>query len=76
MFGGKATRWQASEYSQTKLSTGDYHEYPNKKLVMKASNGLAVIFSDRDGNIFQVKKKADLKKIHAVVITWRHQKNR
>ena len=43
---------------------------------MKAINGLDVVFSDEDGKIFQVKKKADLKRIHAVVITRRHQKNR
>ena len=66
---GKATGWRASEHSQTKLSAVDYHEYPNQKLVMKATNGLDVIFSDKDGKIFKVKKKSGLKKIHAVVIT-------
>ena len=57
------------------MSTVDYHTYPNKKLVMKAINGLDMIFSDEDGNFFQVKKNANVKKIYAGVITWRHQKN-
>ena len=73
---GKVTGWRASKHSQTKFSAVDYHEYPNKKLVIKAINGLDIIFSDEDSKIFQVKKKSDLKRIHAVVITWRHQKNR
>ena len=47
---GKATR-------KTKVTDADYHEYPNKNLVMKAMNGKDVIFSDRNGKIFQVKKK-------------------
>ena len=34
-----------------------------------------LIFSGIDGKLFQVKKKSDPKKSHAVVITWRHQKN-
>ena len=49
---GKATGWQASEHSQTKLTAVDYHEYPNKKLVTKAINWLEVIFSDKNGSIF------------------------
>ena len=70
------TGWRASEHLQTKLTAIDYHEYPNKKLVMKAFNGKDVISSDKNGKMFQVKKKSDLKKIHVVVIAWRHHKNR
>ena len=31
-----------------------------------------VVFSGKNGRLFQIKKKSDLKKIYAVVITWRH----
>jgi hypothetical protein len=54
---GKATSWRANKHSQTKVTAVDYHKYPNKKLVMKAINGQAIIFSDKNGRIFQVKKK-------------------
>ena len=58
------------------LTTVDYHEYPNKKPVTKAINGMDVVFSSKDCKIFQIKKKSDLKKTHAVMITWRDQNNR
>ena len=36
---------------------------------MKTINGNDVMFSDKKGNIFQIKKKSDGNRIHAVVIT-------
>jgi hypothetical protein len=68
----KVIGWQASENSQTKLTAFDYHKYPNNKLVMKAINGMDVIFSDKHGKLFQVKKTSDLKKIYTIMITLRH----
>ena len=47
----------------------DYHEYPSGKKVLKAINGSDVIFSDKDGKIFQIRRKSDLKRVHAVVMT-------
>lgn len=73
---GKATGWRAGEHSQTKLHEVDYHKYPSGKKVMRAINGNDVIFSDKNGKIFQIKKQSDLDRVHAVVITWRIQKNR
>ena len=73
---GKAAGVRVSEHSQTKSDTVDYHEYPSGKQVIKAITGNDTIFSDIDGKIFQIKKKADLKRVHAVVVTWRFQKNR
>ena len=73
---GKAAGVRVSEHSQTKSDTVDYHEYPSGKQVIKAITGNDTIFSDTDGKIFQIKKKADLKRVHAVVVTWRFQKNR
>ena len=49
---GKATSWQTSEHSQTKLPAVDYHEYPNNKLVTKAINDLDIIFSGTNGKLF------------------------
>ena len=43
---------------------------------MKTINGMDVVFSNKDCNIFQIEKKSDLKKTHAVMITWRDQNNR
>ena len=42
---------------------------------MKAINGMDVVFSSKDCNIFQIKKKSNLKKTHAVMIPWRDQNN-
>ena len=67
--GGKTTDWGVSEHSQTKLTIVDYHEYPNKKVVTKAITGMDVVFSGKNGRIFPIKKKSDLKNIHAIVIT-------
>ena len=66
---GKASGWRVSEHSQTKLNDMDYHKYPSGKEVMKAINGNDIIFSDKNGNISQVKKESHLKQIYAVVIT-------
>ena len=73
---GKATGVRVSEHSQTKLDTVDYHEYPSGKQVIKAITGKDAIFSDIDGKIFQIKRRADLKRVHAVVVTWRFQKKK
>lgn len=73
---GKAAGVRVSEHSQTKSDTVDYHEYPSGKQVIKAITGNDAIFSDIDGKIFQIKRKSDLKRVHAVVVTWRFQKNR
>ena len=43
---------------------------------MNATNGMGVIFSSKDCNTFQIKKKSNLKKTHTVMITWRDQNNR
>ena len=43
---------------------------------MKVTNGMDELFSSKDCNTFQIKKKSDLKKTHAVMITWRDQDNR
>ena len=53
---GKATGWRAGEHSQTKLHEVDHHKYPSGKEVMRAINGNDVIFSDKNGKIFQIKK--------------------
>ena len=71
---GKASSWRASEHSQTKLHEIDYHTYPSGKKVMRSINGNDAVFSDINGKIFQIKKKADLDRVHAVVMTWRLQK--
>ena len=48
---------------------------PAKK-VMKAINCNDAILSNKKGNMFQINKKtADLKRVHAVVIAWRHPPN-
>ena len=73
---GKSLGLRASEHSQTSSDKVDYHEYPSKNKVMKAINAGDVICSDKNRKIFQVKTKADLDKVHKVVITFRHQKNR
>ena len=52
----------------------DYHHYPSGKEVMKALNGNDIAFADKKGVLFQVKTKKDIKRVHSVVITWRHQK--
>ena len=41
---------------------------------MKAINAGDVACSDKNGKTFQVKTKADLDRVHVVVITSRHQK--
>ena len=73
---GKTSGWRASEHSQTKLHEIDYHTYPSGKKVMRSLIGNDAVFSDINGKIFQIKKKSDLDRVHAVVMTWRHQKNR
>ena len=73
---GKATGYRASEHSQKTQDKVDYHKYPSGKEVMKALNGNDVIFADSKGVLFQIKKKSDIDRVHSVVITWRHQKNR
>jgi hypothetical protein len=73
---GKFLGWRASEHSQTSQDKVDYHKYPSGKEVMKAINGNDVIYTDKKGRLIEIKKKSDLKKVHAVIITFRHQKNR
>jgi hypothetical protein len=41
---------------------------------MKSLNGNDVVFADINGVLFQVKTKKDIKRVHSVVITWRHKK--
>ena len=73
---GKFLGWRASEHSQTSQDKVDYHKYPSGKEVMKAINGNDVIYTDKKGKLIEIKKKSDLKKVHAVTITFWHQKNR
>merc|ERR1712086_1116135 len=73
---GKFLGWRASEHSQTSQDKVDYHKYPSGKEVMKAINGNDVIYTDKKGKLIEIKKKSDLKRVHAVTITFRHQKNR
>jgi len=73
---GKSTGYRASEYSQNTQKKVDYHKYPSGKEVMKSLNGNDVIFADNKGVLFQVKTRKDIKRVHSVVITWRHTKNR
>ena len=73
---GKSTGYRASEHSQKTQDKVDYHHYPSGKEIMKALNGNDIAFADKKGVLFQIKKKADIKRVHSVVITWRHQKNR
>ena len=71
---GKFLGWRASEHSQTSQDKVDYHKYPSGKEVMKAINGNDVIYTDKKGKLIEIKKKSDLKRVHAVTITFRHQK--
>ena len=73
---GKATGYRASEHSQKTKDKVDYHQYPSGKEIMKSLNGNDVVFADSKGVLFQIKKKSDIKRVHSVVITWKHQKNR
>ena len=73
---GKATGYRASEHSQKTQDKVDYHQYPSGKEIMKSLNGNDVVFADSKGVLFQIKKKSDIKRVHSVVITWKHQKNR
>ena len=73
---GKATGYRASEHSQKTQDKVDYHQYPSGKEIMKSLNGNDVIFADSKGILFQVKKKSDINRVHSVVLTWKHQKNR
>ena len=54
----------------------DYHHYPSGKEIMKALNGNDVVFADSKGVLFQIKRKSDIKRVHSVVITWKHQKQK
>ena len=40
---------------------------------MKAINGNDVIYTDKKRNLIEIRKKSDLKKVHAVIIHFRHQ---
>ena len=71
---GKSTGYRASEYSQKTQKKVDYYKYPSGKEVMTALNGNDVAFADSKGILFQIKNKKDIKRVHSVVITWRHQK--
>ena len=73
---GKATGYRASEHSQKTQDKVDYHQYPSGKEIMKSLNGNDVVFADSKGVLFQIKRKSDIKRVHSVVITWKHQKNR
>jgi hypothetical protein len=73
---GKFLGWRASEHSQTSQDKVDYHKYPSGNEVMKAINGNDVIYTDKKGKLIEIRKKSDLKKVHALIITFRHQKNR
>jgi len=64
----------ASEHSQTSQDKVDYNKYQNGKEVMKAINGNDVIYTDKKGKLIEIRKKSDLKKVHALIITFRHQK--
>ena len=71
---GKATGYNASAHSQRTQANVDCHHYPSGKETMKSLNGNDIAFADKKGVLFQIKKKADIKRVHSVVITWRHQK--
>ena len=71
---GKSTGYRASEYSQKTQKKVDYYKYPSGKEVMTALNGNDVVFADSNGILFQIKNKKDIKRVHSVVITWRHKK--
>ena len=71
---GKPTGYRASESSQKTQKKVDYYKYPSGKEVMTALNGNDVVFADSKGTLFQIKNKKDIKRVHSVVITWRHQK--
>ena len=73
---GKATDYRANGHSQKTQNNVDYHKYLSGKEVLKALNGNDVVFAHGKGFLFQIKAKADIKRMHSVVITWRHQKNR
>ena len=51
---------RASEHSQTSPDKVDYHEYSNKKKVMKTINAGDLICSDKKGKVFQVDTTGDL----------------
>ena len=73
---GKSTGYRASEYSQKTQKKVDYYKYPSGKEVMTALNGNNVLFADSKGkySLSNPKNKKDIKRVHSVVITWRHQK--
>ena len=73
---GKFLGWRSSEYSQPKQDSVDYHVYPSGKKVMKAVNGNDLKFYDKNGRRIHLKPGSNLKNVHSVVITFRHQKNR
>ena len=68
--------WQASEHSQTSQEKFEYHNYPSGKEVKKATNGNDVIYTNKEGKLTEIRKKSEFKKVHEVIITFRHQKRR
>ena len=72
---GKYLGWQLRKYSQTKQDKVDYHGYLSGKKVMKAVNGNDLKFYDKNGQRIHLKPGSNLKNVHSLVITFRHQKN-
>ena len=71
---GKSAGYRVSEYSQKTQKKVDYYKYPSGKEVMTALNGNDEVFADSKYILIQNKNKQDIKRVHSVVITWRHQK--
>ena len=45
-----------------------------EKEVLKAININNVIDTDKKGKLIEIRKESDLKKVHAVILPFRHQK--
>ena len=68
---GKYLGQRASKYSQPKQDEVDYHTLPSGKEIMKAWNANDFIFYDEKGHKLHMKSDKDLKKVHAVLVTFR-----